>query len=150
MTISILLLHVATTLAMVGLIWFVQVVHYPLFSRIGRREFLAYEVAHQRLTTWVVAPLMLIEVFTALALIWLRPSGVNPWLVWSGVALVAAIWLMTYLVQVPQHARLAAAFDPSTQRALVAGNWYRTAAWSARGVLVLIMLAQILKHNVSA
>ncbi|MFY0528690.1 hypothetical protein ACN28I_37835 [Archangium gephyra] len=30
----VLLAHAAATLFMVGLIWFVQVVHYPLFSRV--------------------------------------------------------------------------------------------------------------------
>ena len=30
-----LLLHAAATLFMTGLIWFVQVVHYPLFARVG-------------------------------------------------------------------------------------------------------------------
>jgi hypothetical protein len=143
-TIWILLMQVAATLAMVGLIWFVQVVHYPLFARVGRSEFQDYEIAHQRLTTWVAAPLMLTEVSTAVALVWFRPTGVSGWLVWTGVALAAGIWLMTYWVQVPQHAKLAVAYDVRLQRSLVAGNWYRTIAWSGRGLLVLAMLAQTL------
>lgn len=32
-----LLVHAAVTLYMTGVIWFVQVVHYPLFSCVGRR-----------------------------------------------------------------------------------------------------------------
>ena len=57
----ILLLQAASTLAMVGLIWFVQIVHYPLFAQVGREGFSGYEQAHQNRTTFVVAPLMLVE-----------------------------------------------------------------------------------------
>ena len=65
-----LLLQVAATLCMVGLIWFVQIVHYPLLAQVGRDGFRRYEMDHQRLTTWVVAPLMLTELTTAFLMIW--------------------------------------------------------------------------------
>ena len=48
--------HAAATLYMTGLIWFVQVVHYPLMGLTGKAEFSAYEQRHTLLTTWVVAP----------------------------------------------------------------------------------------------
>jgi hypothetical protein len=35
----VLLAHVATTLFMTGLSWFVQVVHYPLLTQVGRCGF---------------------------------------------------------------------------------------------------------------
>lgn len=139
-----LLLHVAATMAMVGLIWFVQIVHYPLFASVGREEFRRYEMDHQRLTTWVVAPLMLTEVTTAVLLFWWRPAEFGTMPVWLGLVLLVAIWLMTYTVQVPQHASLVLSYDPVVQRRLVLGNWYRTAAWTARGVLVLWMVNQVL------
>jgi len=91
----ILLSHAAATLYMVGLIWFVQVVHYPLMGAIGDSEFSAYEQRHMSLTTWVVAPPMLIEAATALLLFWFRPTGVSIWFVWVGVILLAITWLST-------------------------------------------------------
>ncbi len=54
---------------MVGVIWFVQVVHYPLFSRVGDSGFAAYSGAHSRLTGFVVGPPMLVEAATAVALV---------------------------------------------------------------------------------
>jgi hypothetical protein len=57
----VLLAHLAATLFMAGVIWFVQVVHYPLFSRIGSEKFSLYSKAHSRLTTCVVGPPMLVE-----------------------------------------------------------------------------------------
>jgi hypothetical protein len=76
---SILLLHAAATLSMTGLIWFVQVVHYPLMARVGRVGFADYEAAHTRRTTWVVAPPMLIEGFTAVVLLLRPPPGIPQW-----------------------------------------------------------------------
>ena len=56
-----MLVHVGATLFMVGVIWFVQVVHYPLFSRAGLEKVSLYSEAHSRLTTYVVGPPMLVE-----------------------------------------------------------------------------------------
>jgi uncharacterized membrane protein len=137
------LLHIAATLAMVGLIWFVQIVHYPLFSKVGRDSFRRYEMDHQRLVAWVVAPAMLTELVTAILLLWSPPVGIGDISVWLGIILLAMIWLITYSVQVPQHAALVLAYDADVQRRLVRGNWFRTAAWSARGFLVLWMVGQV-------
>ena len=65
----ILLTQVFATLFMVGLIWFVQIVHYPLYANVGREQFPEYEALHNRLTTWVVGPAMLVEMLTAAALL---------------------------------------------------------------------------------
>ena len=46
----VLLLQVVTTLFMVGVIWFVQVVHYPLMAHVGRAEAVAYEKSHTHRT----------------------------------------------------------------------------------------------------
>ena len=139
-----LLLHVASTLTMVGLIWFVQIVHYPLFSRVGRDNFRRYEMDHQRLVAWIVAPGMLTEMVTAIMLVWCRPIGIEPITLWIGVALLVSIWLITYSVQVPQHATLVLSYDEHVQQSLVRGNWFRTAAWSARGLLVVWMVGQVI------
>jgi hypothetical protein len=141
MTTTVLLIHVAATLAMVGLIWFVQIVHYALFNEVGATAFPAYHRGHMRRTTWVVAPLMLIELVTA---IWLVGTYADARLLWPwwNLGLLAAIWASTFLSQVPQHRRLAAGFDDRAQRRLLSGNWFRTLAWTVRGLLVLWALSQ--------
>ncbi len=62
---SVLALHLAVTCALVGLIWFVQLVHYPLFAAVGEAGYPDYQRRHVRWTTVVVAPLMLVEAATA-------------------------------------------------------------------------------------
>lgn len=138
----ILLAHLAATLFMVGVIWFVQVVHYPLFSRIGPEKFSLYSEAHSRLTTYVVGPPMLVEASTALLLVFQRPEGVPLAAALIGLALVVAVWLSTALLQVPRHTTLGSGFDRGAWSGLVLSNWVRTVAWSARGGLVLWMAAR--------
>ena len=63
--------HTASTLALCGLIWTVQIVHYPLMAWVGRDSFAAWHERHLRWMTWVVGPFMLAEVASSL---WLLDS----------------------------------------------------------------------------
>jgi len=132
-------IHLAATLAMTGIIWFIQVVHYPLFDHVPTVAFHAYENDHTRLTTMVVIPLMLIETLTGVLLFWRRPASVPRSLVLVGLGLLGVIWISTALLQVPQHLILAQGFHPAAHHFLVTSNWIRTVAWSARSLLVLQM-----------
>lgn len=137
-----LLVHAATTLVMVGIIWFVQVVHYPLFGRVGPSGFPAYSEAHSRRTGYVVGPPMLVEMATAVLLLVLRPSEVPAYLPWTGLLLLVLVWLSTAFLQVPRHRALGLRFDAAAWSGLVLTNWIRTACWSLRGLLVLWMLVR--------
>lgn len=135
-----LLLQLFATSAMTGLIWFVQVVHYPLFRMVGPGEFAAYAAEHVRLTTFVVAPLMLLEAATALWMVRARPAFVTRVQAWIGLALLALLWASTAFLSVPRHEELGLGFEASAHAALVATNWIRTAAWTARTGLLLLLL----------
>jgi hypothetical protein len=138
----VLLVHAAATLVMVGIIWFVQVVHYPLFARVGTSRFPAYSEAHSRLTGYVVGPPMLAEMATAILLPVFRPAGVAAYMAWTGLLLLVLVWLSTALLQVPRHKALGTRFDDAAWKALVLTNWVRTACWSLRGLLVMWMLSR--------
>lgn len=132
----VLLVNLAATWFLVGLIWLVQVVQYPLFAAVGREGWPAYHAGHSRLISLIVAPAMGVELLSAVTLLAYRPPAVPAWLVWTGAVAVAALWLSTAFLQVPLHERLSAGFDPTAARSLVAGNWLRTALWTGRGLLV--------------
>ena len=131
-----LLAHAAATWFMVGVIWFVQVVHYPLFGQVGSREFAGWQAANVRRTTFVVGPAMGVEAASALGLPFVLPG----WIPWSGLGLLALCWASTAFLQVPCHARLERSFDPATGHRLVTSNWVRTVAWTARGLLATELL----------
>ncbi len=133
----ILLLHTAVTGALVGLIWTVQLVIYPMFSQIGTDAFRSYHARYMMRIGFVVAPLMFAELGTAALLIYLGERSL--WFLMS-LLLLALIWLSTWCLQIPLHLRLEYGFDGTTQEKLVRSNWLRTAAWSMR-VLCLLALA---------
>lgn len=133
--------HAAVTWALVGLIWTVHVVHYPLFASVGK-GFRAYHESHMQRITYVVGPLMLVELVTAVSLWMSPPAGTDQRLWLAGLVLLGVVWLETGLFAVPQHGRLEAGFDEGTHRALMAGNLVRTLAWTARGALVAWILVR--------
>ena len=134
----ILLTQVFATLFMVGLIWFVQIVHYPLYANVGRDQFPEYEALHNRLTTWVVGPAMLIEMVTAVTLLKYPPNGCAS-LAKVGLGLLIVIWVSTAALSVPAHDVLTAGFSAGAYRKLVNTNWIRTVAWTARGVILMVI-----------
>lgn len=140
-----LVVHAAATVFMTGLIWVIQLVHYPLFANVGDAEFQAYERDHMRRIGWIVGPVMLAELFTAVGLLLRRPAGVDPLLVWAGFAMVVAIWASTAVIQGPTHVRLSRRKDEGLIRRLVVSNWLRTMLWSARGGVAMAMLVQGLR-----
>lgn len=134
-----LLVHAATACFMTGLIWFVQVVHYPLLAAVDAAGFNAYHREHMRRTTFVVGPIMLIEATTA---VWIAGADLAaPYLSGLGLLLLAVVWAATMWLSVPRHNQLAAGFDPTAHAALVATNWIRTVGWSARSVVSILMAA---------
>lgn len=127
---------------MTGLIWFVQVVHYPLFAQVGAAESIVYAQRHQSRTTWVVAPPMFIELLAAAALVVHHPQRLTRWPDLTALALLAVIWCSTAWVQVPLHRRLLSGRDDAVIRRLVRTNWVRTAAWTLRAAILLSQLPQ--------
>jgi hypothetical protein len=136
----VLVVHLLATAAMTGLIWFVQVVHYPLFAAVGAERFDSYAQAHQRRTSFVVGPFMAAEGVTALWMALLPPTGVPRWLAVLGLAVLAVVLGSTVLLQVPQHAVLAEGFDSARTTKLVRTNWIRTIGWSTRSIIAGAML----------
>ena len=138
----ILFTHVAATWALVGLIWTIHVVHYPLFAAV-KTGFRAYHEAHMQRITLVVGPLMLVELAGAVYL-WLHPPAGTEQRMWLvALVLLGVVWVETGLFAVPQHGRLeVGGFDAGAHRALMVGNLVRTLAWTALGVLVLWIMVR--------
>lgn len=137
---ALLIANLISTWYMVGLIWMVQVVHYPLFAKVGSEQFDSYQVSHQSLTSLVVGPPMLIEIATAVLLLWNRPAAVPAWSVYLALGLLAIVWASTAFLQVPCHEKLTGGFDAAIHSRLVVSNWIRTVCWTGRGALVTWML----------
>jgi hypothetical protein len=142
MNLLVLLVQTAAAWYMVGFIWTMQIVHYPLFDRVGRDAFAAYETEHNRRFGVLVAPGIAVVAVTAVIQLFVR-SATTPLAATIGeLVLLIVIIVSTVLYQAPQHARLSSGFDPAAYQTLVNSNWVRTIAWTALGLLDLWLLWQ--------
>ena len=140
----IVVLNAASALVMTGVIWFVQIVHYPLLAIVPVENAKVVAGEHQSRTAWVVGAPMAVEGVTTLWLMFDRPVDV-PWqLAWAGGVCVAIALLCTVLLSVPRHARMAENPDAKVGRELVLTNWPRTVAWSLHGIIGAAILLHIM------
>jgi hypothetical protein len=138
--------HLISAAVMTGVIWFTQIVHYPLFARIPSEVSPAHAEENQRRTSYVVGLPMLLEGLTAVALFASPPNGVSRWLPFAGGVLLAVVLLSTVALQVPRHAELATPLGQdeiySVVKRLVVSNWIRTIGWSTRTVIAAVIVTQ--------
>ncbi|MAV20372.1 MAG: hypothetical protein CL417_02385 [Acidimicrobiaceae bacterium] len=130
--------HLVATVFMVGLIWFVQVVHYPLFNRISGDASIQYAAEHQRRTAWVVGLPMLVEGITTL---WLFFNPIDGRLLpLLGGLVLLKIHLSTIFLQIPLHKKLSQGYEREVVRKLVATNWVRTIGWTIRAAIAVVIV----------
>lgn len=128
-------IHCLACFLMTGIIWFVQVVHYPLFHSVSSPLWPDYAKQHQWRTSLVVAPIMLVEVFSGI-LIWLFVHPVSDWFFFN-MGLLFFIWLSTGWIQMPLHHQLRSEKQGHLIDNLVKSNWIRTFSWTLRCGLLL-------------
>lgn len=130
------LLHLVLCCFMSGLIWIIQLVHYPSFHFIDKKDFVHFEFFHTKWITVIVMPIMIMEAITQLATLWLSPTLIN------GIAAIflLLIWLTTFFFSVPAHQKLASEKDDIVIDKLIHTNWIRTLLWSARAILLFSTL----------
>ena len=127
----------AACIFMTGLIWMVQLVHYPAFRFVEVGQFKKFQNFHSERITWIVAPVMAIELVTASILLFLdHKSLLAQW----NAASVLLLWLLTAIVSVPIHNQLARSHSKVAVEKLILTNWPRTIVWSARSVVLLAAL----------
>ena len=127
---------------MAGIIWFVQVVHYPLFAAVTGPGATDYARVNQARTSLVVLPPMLVEAAAAAWIATWPPAGIGRGPAVVGLVMVGLVWLSTLAVQMPLHARLAReGHGAGAVATLVRSNWPRTLLWTARAILAAWMLA---------
>ena len=111
----IVLVHLVATAYMTGVIWFVQIVHYPLMAGWPHDQFAVWEARHRELTGIVVIPGMVLEAVAVVLLLAFSPRGVSPWLIGAGalvglglfqltpaVAMGEENWAMQLMAQLPE------------------------------------------------
>ena len=126
-----------TSLMMTGLIWFVQLVHYPLFKHVLPENFIQYEQLHTAKTGLLVAPLMVIELLSGMAFWYLHAKHLLNHL---ALVMLGIVWISTFFIQVPLHKKLAKKYSFEQINRLVQSNWIRTVCWTIRSGCLLFLI----------
>lgn len=134
-------INLITTAIMVGLIWIIQLVHYPFFHRVDRKSFNLHMDAHRKKISYIVIPVMLPELGSAIGLAILDSRFQSEFI--AGFILLVMIWISTAALQVPSHGKLANGYSESEVSKLIRFNWVRTTLWSIRLLLLIYILRQL-------
>ena len=125
-------IHLISTAIIVGIIWVIQVVHYPSFYFIERDEYVSFQKFHMDKISYIVVPVMLIESISGFILIY---NELNTVLLISMI-LLFFIWVLTGIFFVPIHQKLTSGYQEELVEKLVKINWFRTIFWTLRLLLV--------------
>lgn len=123
-----------------GLIWVIQFVHYPAFRFVAKEDFIKFSSFHQMRIFFITAPMMLLELFTSIALCLSSVSDDLLKVFYLNLLFVLIIWFSTFFLQVPCHFHLKRGKNFTQIKKLVLSNWIRTFFWSIRAVLLLYLL----------
>lgn len=134
---TLLVIHLAATLFMVGLIWTIHYVHYPLFANVGESTYASFQAAHvERIgkllfVPWLTEGVTLLGTLTLAFLdgqrTWRIPTVIN------GVSM-AVVLVISGFWSAPAHEKLADGFDASVHDQLMTANLIRTLAWTVCGI----------------
>ena len=133
-----LILHLIATSVMVGVIWVIQLVHYPSFHFVELKQYTTFQRFHMARISYVVIPAMLTELFT-LILIVISMDQIDTLIVASAILLIF-IWLMTAVFFSGVHQKLTLGYDQTVVDKLVKLNWGRTLLWTLRLLLIYICM----------
>jgi hypothetical protein len=132
-----IVVHAAASMFMVGLIWTIHYVHYPLFAYVGESTYVSFQAAHvERIGRLLFVP-WLTEGITLIGILALAFLGDRKaWRVTAVIngASMAIVLVISGFWSAPAHAKLANGFDKSVHDQLMTANLIRTLAWTVCGV----------------
>ena len=109
--------------------------HYPSFRFVGESDFSQFTDFHNQRITWIVLPVMVVELLSGL---YLALYAGGAW--WVNLGGVLLIWASTFFLSVPLHGELASAKSIAVIQRLVLTNWPRTFLWTVRSLFFLYLL----------
>jgi len=119
----IMLIHLLSTSSMVGVIWIIQLLHYPSFHYINNANYSTFQDFHMNRVSFVVVPIMITEFFSGILLVFIFTTF---FLFKILFVMLASIWIITFLFFTKLHHSLTKGYDKNIINKLVKLNWLRT------------------------
>lgn len=137
---SVFILHLVSTSIMVGVIWIIQLVHYPTFLFIDKQKYMKFQEFHMSRVSYIVMPTMIAELFSGIYILFYNNVLiVNTFFLLASFSLFLN-WVITALVFVKIHNGLLIKYEKNIILLLVKLNWLRTILWSLRLVFLAIII----------
>ena len=142
MNVYIELLRIAVDFGLMVLIWMVQLLIYPGFEYLAASTFHRWHRKYARNMTFIVAPMMFIQVFLA-GYFFLYQPDLQSWNIIYAI-LVALTWISTFLIFIPLHKKLDdEPHNVEVCRKLTKRNWLRVVLWTAIVILDVVLLIEL-------
>ena len=125
--------HFISTSLMVGIIWVIQLLHYPAFNFIKESDYVEFQHFHMQRISFIVVPVMILELFSAFMLVYYVRSN----LLILCLIILLFIWLITFVFFTKLHQSLLDGYDKKIVDKLVKINWSRTVLWSLRLIILI-------------
>ena len=125
--------HFLSTSLMVGIIWVIQLLHYPAFNFIKESDYVEFQHFHMQRISFIVVPVMILELFSAFMLVYYLRSN----LLILCLIILLVIWLITFVFFTKLHQSLLDGYDKKIVDKLVKINWSRTILWSLRLIILI-------------
>ncbi len=123
------------------LIWIIQILHYPSFRFVEQKNFTNFEAFHTKSISYIVMPLMLIELAVSVYLAYTSPDNT---LILSSMIIVVLIWLSTFIFSVPCHHHLEKEYNSVVIEKLISTNWPRTIGWTLKLILAVSLIKGVI------
>ena len=125
--------HFLSTSLMVGIIWVIQLLHYPAFHFINESDYVEFQHFHMQRISFIVVPVMILELFSAFMLVYYLRSN----LLTICLIILLFIWLITFVFFTKLHQSLLDGYNKTIVDKLVKINWSRTVLWSLRLIILI-------------
>ena len=126
-------IHFLSTSLMVGIIWVIQLLHYPTFHFIKESDYVEFQHFHMQRISFIVVPVMIIELLSGFMLVYYFRSN----LLILCLIILLVIWLITFVFFTKLHQSLLGGYDKIIVDKLVQINWSRTILWSLRLIILI-------------
>ena len=142
--------HALAVWFLVGLIWTVHHVHYPLFALVGPTEYSEFQADHVDRIGAVLAVPWLVEGIATLGLLVVARRRRDVVAVLVGAAAAGGVLLISGLASAPAHAELADGFDVAAHDRLMTWNLVRASLWTLKGATAALLLCWLVADRRSA
>ena len=132
-----LMIHIISTSIMVGVIWVIQLVHYPSFKYVNESDYINFQKYHMSNISYIVFPVMFTELITALIILFFGEKSL--FFVLSLICLFL-IWVITGVLFTKYHSILKEGKDLMIIEKMIKANWIRALLWTMRLIMILFVI----------